>query len=321
MIALPDMTEFPELPDEPTVSILIPSYNQGQFIGACVDSILEQDYRPIRIHVVDGASTDDTVDVLRSYGDIPELAWVSEPDKGVVDAVNKGFDLVQGDIVGIQSSDDMYLPGTIAAAVDAFRNDLRTGLVYGDTLKVDADGNELLRHATDEFSLENLFTFRTWIPQPSAFFRREMLDQCGGWDESIPYAPDTDLWIRMAYRCQVKKLDGFLSQRRMHDAQRDTHGDRIIRDFTKMIDQSADIAGSPQRIRDAAEAAKHLIRVRYNPPGSDWANAWHLFQAGRHFPEIADRGKVLHHLCLPTRRVLSRVKQALLGKSDSPSTT
>ena len=197
------------LTEDPTVSIVIPSFNQGKFIRACIDSILEQDYPHLRIHVVDGASTDETVDVLKSYGPSDRLDWVSEPDRGVVDAVNKGFERVSGEIVGIQSSDDLYLPGAIRSAVDAFRADQNVGLVYGDTLKVDADGNELLRQSTSDFSLENLLTFRTWIPQPSAFFRREMLEVCGGWDESIPYAPDTDLWIRMAYRSEVKKLQQF----------------------------------------------------------------------------------------------------------------
>ena len=307
------MSSLSPLPEQPTVSILIPSYNQGQFIRACIDSILDQDYRPLRIHVVDGASTDQTVEVLESYGDLPELDWVSEPDQGVVDAVNKGFGRVDGDLVGIQSSDDMYLPGAVKAAVDAFRSSPAVGLVYGDTLKVDEDGNELLRQKTSDYSLENLFTFRTWIPQPSAFFRREMLELCGGWDESIPYAPDTDLWIRMAYRCGVQKLDGFLSQRRMHDAQRDTQGEKIIRDYSKMIDQSSDIAASPTPIRQAAQAGKHLIRVRYRKEGNDWRNAWDLYQAGRLCPAIADYRRVFHHLFLPARRVLSRLKRSVVG--------
>ncbi|MEO1524573.1 MAG: glycosyltransferase family 2 protein [Planctomycetota bacterium] len=307
----PDTME--PLKPEPLVSIVIPSYNQGQFIRDCIDSILEQDHRPLRIHVVDGASKDDTVEVLKSYGEIEELDWISEPDKGVVDAVNKGFDRATGDVVGIQSSDDLYLPSTIQRVVDAFKQNDSVGLVYGDTLKVDQDGNELLRQKTSGFSLENLFTFRTWIPQPSAFFRREMLEACGGWDESIPYAPDTDLWIRMAYRCEVKKIDDFLSQRRMHDAQRDTQGEKIVRDFTKMIDQSKDIAASEESLKRAAEAGKHLIRIRYNYGGSDWSDAWNLYRAGRLCPSIADHRGVMRHLMQPARRLMSRVKQGLIG--------
>lgn len=303
--------ELPPLPDRPTVSILVPSFNQGRFIRSCIDSILQQTYRPLRIHVIDGASTDETVSVLKSYGTLSELDWISEPDRGVVDAVNKGFQRVDGDIVGIQSSDDLYLPEAIDTAVKVFHEHAGCGLVYGDTLKVDAQGNELLRQQTSNFSLRNLFTFRTWIPQPSAFFRLEMLRACGGWDESIPYAPDTDLWIRMAFRTDVKKLDAFLSQRRMHDAQRDTQGAKIIRDFTRMIDQSTDIANSDPELRKAAQAAKHLVRIRYNTDGGDWRNAWNLYRAGRLCPELADHRKVLFHLALPGRRVLSRIKRTV----------
>lgn len=297
------------LPDRPLVSILVPSYNQGAFIGDTIDSILEQDYRPIEIHIVDGASTDQTVDVLESYGEIPELSWVSEPDKGVVDAVNKGFDLLQGDICGIQSSDDVYLPGAISKAAKEFQESQELGLLYGDTIKVDASGNELLKVSIGPWSLENLFLLRTWIPQPSAFFRREMLTACGGWDERIPYAPDTDLWIRMAFRSEVKKIDEFLSQRRMHDAQRDTQGAKIIRSYCQMIDQSQDIATLDPQLRQAAEAGKHLMKIRYNTSGSDWVNAWNRLQAGRHAPQLRDIRGVTSDLLLPARRVLSRLKR------------
>lgn len=297
------------------MSILVPSYNQGRFIRDTIDSILEQDYRPLTIHVIDGASTDDTLEVLKSYGDIPELQWVSEPDKGVVDAVNKGFRLLNGDICGIQSSDDVYLPGALRTAVDAFRKAPDTGLIYGDTVKVDAQGNEISKHLIGPWSLKNLLLVRTWIPQPSAFFRRELLDACGGWDERIPYAPDTDLWIRMAFRTEVKKIDAFLSQRRMHDAQRDTQGEKIIRDYCRMIDQSEDIAASSPELRQAAEAGKRLMMIRYNTSGSDWANAWNRFQAGRHCAELRNLPGVFNDLLLPTRRCLSVIKRSLFGRS------
>src|SRR6185503_12008114 len=107
------------LSTEPTlVSIIIPSFNQGRFIKETIDSILSQDYRPIEVLVLDGASTDETVQVLSSYEGVPELTWVSERDGGVVDAVNKGLMRARGEIIGIQSSDDLYLPGAISAAVE-----------------------------------------------------------------------------------------------------------------------------------------------------------------------------------------------------------
>ena len=92
------------------LSIVVPSYNQGAYIRETLDSIFAQDYRPIEVLVLDGASKDETVEILRSY-DAPELRWWSERDRGVVDAVNKGLARASGEIIGIQSSDDTYLPG------------------------------------------------------------------------------------------------------------------------------------------------------------------------------------------------------------------
>ncbi|WP_236622284.1 glycosyltransferase family 2 protein [Novipirellula maiorica] len=305
------------LPAKPLVSILVPSYNQGRFIRHTIDSILQQDYRPLKIHVVDGASSDNTVNVLKSYGEIPELEWISEPDKGVVDAVNKGFDRLEGDICGIQSSDDLYLPGVIQRIVDQFHEFPKTGLIYGDTVKVDAEGNELLRYQIGPWSFKNIFLMKTWIPQPSTFFRREMLVTCGGWDDRIPYAPDTDLWLRMAFRTDVKKIDHYLSSRRMHDAQRDTQAAKIIRDYSRMIDQSSDIASASANIRSAAEASKHLIWQRYNPTGSDMRVAWHLMRAGMACPAAWNTKGIVRNALLPIRRQLSRVKQALFATKST----
>ena len=135
------------LPNRPLVTIIVPSYNQGKFIRNTLESIFEQSYEPIEILVIDGASTDETLDVLKSLGDHAGLKWISEPDRGVVEAVNKGFALARGEIVAIQSSDDCYTPGAIARVVREFIADPQVGLIYGDTVKVDEHGNDLLRPA------------------------------------------------------------------------------------------------------------------------------------------------------------------------------
>jgi glycosyltransferase involved in cell wall biosynthesis len=296
----------------PSVSIIVTSFNQGRFIRATIDSILSQDYRPLTIHVIDGGSKDETVDVLKSYGNIPELQWLSEPDRGVVDAVNKGFKQVNGEIVAIQSSDDMYLPNAISTIVKEFQNRPEVGLIYGDTVMVDEFGTEINRRVIGPFSLENVFLMKTWIPQPSAFFRRKMLDECGNWDESIPYAPDTDLWIRMAFRTAVVKLDQFLSQRRIHGTQRDTQAAKIFRDYNKMIAQSVDLRNSPPRLQRIARAGGHLIGVRYNPTSSDLRAAYHLLMAGMIYPPCFNPARLFHFATLPLRRLGSRLKQSLL---------
>ena len=260
-VSLPERDALNALPERPLVSVVVPSFNQGLFIRATIDSILTQDYRPVEMIVIDGASTDETLEVLRSYGEKAELQWVSEPDRGVVEAVNKGLARVRGDIVAIQSSDDCYLAGALSRIVEEFRRRPDVGLIYGDTVKVDAAGKELMRYVIGPYSLENLLLLRTWIPQASAFFRRELLEAVGGWDERVPYVADTDLWLRIAFRTRVLKIDRYLSQRRIHDAQRDTQSAKIVHDYARMIEQSPDIASAPPPVCSAAHAGKHLLRV------------------------------------------------------------
>ncbi|MBK1645081.1 hypothetical protein CKO25_10535 [Thiocapsa imhoffii] len=255
----------------PLVSIIIPSYNQGRFIRTTLESILAQDYRPLEVVVVDGASSDETLDVLHDYDCVAEIRWVSEPDDGVVDAVNKGFARARGELAAIQSSDDYYLPGAVSAGVAALTSDEGLGFVFGDIMKVDADGFELGRTSLAPYSLENVIAVRTWIPQPSTFFRLALARELGGWRESVPYAADTDLWLRMAFRARASKLDCLMAARTMHEAQRDQHGERILRDYNRMLDELEPLAQSGWRLRRAAAAGRLRMAARYGTSAGYWA--------------------------------------------------
>lgn len=257
--------------DRPLVSIIIPSYNQGRFIRTTLESIREQDYRPLEVVVVDGASSDETLDVLHDYDGVAEIRWVSEPDRGVVDAVNKGFSRAHGELAAIQSSDDYYLPGAVSTAVAALTADEDLGFIFGDILKVDADGRELKRTALRAFTLDNVLAVRTWIPQPSAFFRLALARELGGWRESVPYAADTDLWLRMAFRARACKLDRLMAVRTMHEAQRDRHGERILRDYNRMLDDLTPLVHAGWRLRRAAAAGRLRMAARYGTSQGYWS--------------------------------------------------
>lgn len=259
----------------PLVSIIIPSFNQGRFIRKTLESIFEQDYRPLEVVVVDGASTDETVSVLKAFSHYPELKWVSEPDKGVVDAVNKGFTRATGIFAAIQSSDDFYLPGAISAAMAALQADSALGFVFGDVVKVDAEGRELDITKLAPYSLENVLAVRTWIPQPSTFFRLSLARDLGGWRDTVPYAADTDLWLRMAFRAGARKIDRLMAGRTMHEAQRDKHGDRIVRDFSRMLDELQPLWRAPTALKRAATVGRLRMKARYQPPMGYWAS-WRL---------------------------------------------
>jgi glycosyltransferase involved in cell wall biosynthesis len=304
------MSEYQE---NPLVSIVVPSYNQGNFIKQTIDSILEQDYSPIEIIVIDGASTDNTVEILKSYGDRPNLIWRSEPDKGVVDAVNKGFVLAQGEIIGIQSSDDVYLPKAISKAVDEFNRDKSIGLVYGDSIKIDEFGKEIFRNQTSEFTIRNMLLGKTWIPQSAAFFRKQFIEICGDWNEEISYVADTDLWLRLAFKTNVLKINVFLGKHRAHEYQRDKQAMKISRDYCKMIDQSGDIVSASKEIKKAAKASKYLIKVRYNYTAKHWMSAWNLLNAGLIDSAVMQPRKILFYAFeLPFRSFLSRIKKSIV---------
>ena len=274
------------VPQGPLVSIIVPSYNQGRFIRRTLESILTQDYRPLELIVIDGGSTDETVSILEEFSSAPELQWVSERDSGVVEAVNKGFARATGEIAGIQSSDDFYLPGAIRAGVEALQADPKLAFVFGDIAKVDADGRELSRTQLAPYSLENVLTMRTWIPQPSTFFRLALAKSCGGWREEVPYAADTDLWLRMALRYPARKIDRLMAERSMHEAQRDTQGQRIVRDYARAIDTLPGLAEAPRTIRRAAQAGKWLMANRYDGNASEWTRVARRWRAMKAWPAL-----------------------------------
>ncbi len=247
----------------PLVSIIVPSFNQGAYIRDTIQSCLDQDYRPIEIIVIDGASTDNTIEVLNSFGDIPELMWISEPDSGVVEAVNKGFDRASGEFGAIQSSDDFYLPGAVVAGVEQLIENPDCGFVYGDIIKIDEQDQVLMESVLAPFSLENVLSLRTWIPQPACFFRMELARELNGWRESVPYAADTDLWYRMLLKSSARKFDRFVSKRRMHSDQRDTQGAKIIADYTQMVDDWFDLFHAPRSLRPAADVGIMRTQRRY----------------------------------------------------------
>jgi len=246
------------------LSVVIPSYNQGKYIRETIDSTLAQDYRPIEVLVMDGGSKDETVDVLKSYANAPELQWWSERDRGVVDAVNKGLARARGDVVAIQSSDDVYLPGAFTAAVEAIQG---FGLVYGDVEYIDASSRVTGRTQLPPFDLYEYAGKLSYIPQPAAFFTAEAMRAAGPWREDISYAADAEFYLRIALKFPVKKLDRALARYRYHDEQRDTMSARIERDWKAAVEPLT--KSQDRRLRRYARSGVDLACLRYAPE-SQW---------------------------------------------------
>jgi glycosyltransferase involved in cell wall biosynthesis len=192
---------------QPLVSIVTPSFNQAGFIAAAVRSVLGQDYPSLEHVVVDGGSTDGTVEILR---DLPEVRWISGRDRGQADALRKGFEMARGAIFGWLNADDLYLPGAVSAAVAALQSS-GAGLAYGGYQALHEDGDVAFEIPPHPFDFELLLDSKNFVPQPSAFFTREAYEAVGGVDPRYHYALDYDLWLRIGRRFPVVVVDGILS--------------------------------------------------------------------------------------------------------------
>lgn len=304
-------SDLSALPERPLVSIVVPSYNQGAFIRQTIDSCLQQNYRPIEILVTDGASTDDTVEVLKSYGEAPELKWVSEPDSGVVDAVNKGFARARGDVVAIQSSDDYYLPGAIKLAVAAFREHHEAALIYGNVQTVNPKGVVLGVSDVGPFSLEGFLAKETVMLQPAVFFRRSVLEALGGWRDTF-FVADTEFWLRAVFRFNAHVVPHVFSARCIHLEQRNNRWEQIVHDYHRMILESEELRVAPLRLCRAAMAGRYLNELKYRPSVHGTRRIICAWAAAMARPSLLFRGALVGE-CFPgyytLRRGGSRLKQ------------
>lgn len=191
----------------PTVSILTPSFNQARYLEATIQSVLSQDYPRIEYLIVDGGSTDSSVDIIKKYSD--RLAWwVSEKDRGQTDAINKGFARATGDILAWINSDDTYEPGAVSAAVKYLLEHPEAGMVYADCNYINEDGRAIGRFPAAQTDLPRLRRGYVHIPQQTMFFRADLWKQVGPLDPSFYFAMDYDLWTRIAARSELKYLAG-----------------------------------------------------------------------------------------------------------------
>lgn len=189
------------------LSFVVPTRNQARFIGQCLDGCLAQAIPDSEIVVVDGASTDGTQDVLAGYGD--RIRWISEPDRGQSDAVNKGVRLATGELIAWINSDDYYAsPRAIATLVEAFDAEPDVDIAYGNGLRVDVDGAAIGPYRARAITrVSEIVTHpASFVLQPSLVFRRQLFLDVGGVDEALHYTMDYELWIRLFAAARVHRF-------------------------------------------------------------------------------------------------------------------
>ncbi len=212
-----------------TLSIVTPSYNQGQYLAATIESVLGQEgIFDLDYIIIDGGSTDDSVEVIRRYEQLLNegswqvkcrgirFRWISENDRGQTDAIMKGFRMAEGEILAWLNSDDTYLPGALQRAVDVFVKGPEVSVLYGRTYFTDANGEIIGKYPTEPFNYKRLALFN-FICQPSTFFRKRAFTEVGGLDMNLHFSMDYDLWIRLAKKFGFSYLPEFLSTYRLHE--------------------------------------------------------------------------------------------------------
>ena len=225
------------LPEFPKVSIVIPSYNQGQFLEASIRSVLDQDYPHIEILVVDGASKDSSVEVIRKYAD-HFTWWVSEKDKGHADALNKGFSHATGDILAWLNSDDIYHPGAVSEAVAFLKAHPEVGMVYADADLIDDAGQAIGKFAAKQTDYRAMLRGSVHIPQATTFFRADLWRKVGPLDLSLFFAFDYDLWVKLAKISEIRYVPRVWADFRMHDSGKSVvNDDRCYPDMLRVYER------------------------------------------------------------------------------------
>lgn len=186
----------------PTVSVVTPSLNMSVLIGETLESVLGQDYPHVEYLVVDGGSTDGTVEVLRRYAS--RLRWVSEPDAGQAAAINKGWRMTRGEVIAWLNADDLYRPGAIQEAVAFLEAHPDVDMVYGDCDFIDASGRLIGTYPARPWDYAELVRRAVnFVPQPAVFLRRRVLETVGYLNEGLHYAMDFEYWLRLGLRHRV----------------------------------------------------------------------------------------------------------------------
>ena len=289
------------MPAWPRLTIVTPSFNQGAYLEQTIRSVLDQGYPNLEYFVVDGGSSDQSPEIIRRYA--KRLAWwVSEPDRGQAEAINKGLRRATGDVVAWINSDDYYLPGAFKAAVETLLHQPRVGLVYGDVLAVDEAGQPLNRLSYGNWGLEGLLRFQI-IGQPAVFMRRETLRRVGYLDVRYHYLLDHQLWIRMAAAAGAQYVPELWAAARFHAeaknvAQAAAFGREAL-DIAAWMQWQDGLRAHVRKDRKRILAGAQRLNGRYLSEGGDYGGALRAYAvcARLHMPTALADWKRIAYTC------------------------
>jgi glycosyltransferase involved in cell wall biosynthesis len=204
----------------PRITVITPSYNQGEYIERTIQSVLSQDYTDLEYIVMDGGSTDETVSILEEYE--RSLSWVSETDRGQSHAINKGLKRATGEVIAFLNSDDTYEPGALKKVGEFFASTPQAAWVTGQCRNIDSSDREirkvvaLYKNLWLRLHSYTALQVLDYVSQPATFWRREVVDKVGPFDESLRYAMDYDYSLRVGRHYKLWVLHEYLANFRIH---------------------------------------------------------------------------------------------------------
>ena len=302
------------------VTIVTPSYNQAAYLEQTLTSVLEQDYPRLEYLVVDGASTDGSVEIIKKYAD--KLTWwVSEKDSGQAEAINKGLSLAKGDILAWLNSDDYYLPGAISAAVKVFQDNPDVVLIYGNMLAVDERGQTTNLLSYSQLTLEDLLCFQI-IGQPAVFFRREAFEGAGQLNTTYHCFLDHHLWLRIALQGRILHVDETWAAARYHSqAKNRARPIEFSREAFRLLEEASQdemLAPILARVSRRARASVQRVDARYQLDGGQpWKSLAAWFRAFFiHLPTALARLNILASALLQLSG-LGRLREMVLQRRQA----
>jgi glycosyltransferase involved in cell wall biosynthesis len=291
--------------ESPRVTLVTPSYNQGKYLEATIVSVLEQGYPNLEYFVLDG-STDGSDEIIGRYADRLDW-WTTDANHGQVDALNRGFARGSGELLGWLNSDDVLLPGAIAAVVEELQADPELLYVFGDNVFIDEAGRELGPAPAQEFDLVRMIRkCENGVPQPGSLFRRRALE-LAPLNQRGYYFFDYEFAIRLGTAGRVKHLARDLAGYRLH-AESKTVGDPLKKaaDYVRLAEEFFGAPDFPEQLRDHARAGRasaYLAAGGYYYAGLDLGRARRYLLRG----VALARGRVpLRTLAIGARSLLPR---------------
>ena len=264
-------------PKFPRISIITPSYNQGQFLEETIRSVLLQDYPAIEYIIIDGGSKDNSKAIIKKYK--KKLAWsVSETDNGQADAINKGLKKATGEFVAWLNSDDIYTENAISSAIEKLKSNPDCGMVFSNVLSMDSESSIFNTMLYGDWGLHELMQFKV-IGQPGIFMRKKALDDVGFLDPDFHYLMDHHLWLKIASKYPIKHVDEFWAAARFHPAAKNLIGSakygKEAFQICEWMEKQPDFLPLFQKNKKKIEAGAYLLKARYLLEGK---NNWSAFK-------------------------------------------